>query len=126
MQSNLIKYIIVSMFLLQFGLSGWSKQTETIEISSRKIPILDQLPTKAIHRIFQDTDGYIWYGTFDGLCRYDGYDIKTFRSDTQRPNLLEDNYITYITEDHNKQIWFGTFKGVYILNKETYEIRKVN
>ena len=75
MQSNLIKYIIVSVFLLQFGLSGWSKQTETIEISSRKIPILDQLPTKAIHRIFQDTDGYIWYGTFDGLCRYDGYDI---------------------------------------------------
>ena len=126
MHSNLIKYIIVSVFLLQFGLSGWSKQTETIEISSRKIPILDQLPTKAIHRIFQDTDGYIWYGTFDGLCRYDGYDIKTFRSDTQRPNLLEDNYITYITEDHNKQIWFGTFKGVYILNKETYEIRKVN
>lgn len=125
MNNKHLKYIIF-VLLFHIGPIVLPKQTETIEICTRNIPILDRLPTKAIHRIFQDTDGYIWYGTFDGLCRYDGYDIKTFRSDTQRPNLLEDNYITFITEDHKKQIWFGTFKGVYILNKETCEIRKVN
>ena len=81
------------------------------EISVRPIPMLDKLPVKAIHRIFQDSEGYIWYGTFDGLCRYDGYDIKVYRSDLSNPNLLASNYITYIAEDHEKKIWFGTTNG---------------
>ena len=69
------------------------------EISVRPIPMLDKLPVKAIHRIFQDSEGYIWYGTFDGLCRYDGYDIKVYRSDLSNPNLLASNYITYIADN---------------------------
>ena len=89
------------------------------EISVRPIPMLDKLPVKAIHRIFQDSEGYIWYGTFDGLCRYDGYDIKVYRSDLSNPNLLASNYITYIAEDHEKKIWFGTTNGLYTLDKST-------
>lgn len=39
------------------------------DIVVREIPSLDKLPVNAIHRIFQDSDGYMWYGTFNGLCR---------------------------------------------------------
>ncbi len=95
-------------------------------ITTRIIPSLDKLPVNAIHRIFQDSDGYMWYGTFNGLCRYDGYNIKTFRSDLFHPNLLNDNYITYINEDHQKKIWFGTFKGLYTLDKNNFEIVQVD
>lgn len=73
------------------------------KIAVRPIPLLDKLPVKAIHRIFQDSDGYMWYGTFNGLCRYDGYNIDVFRSDIFTPNLLRDNYITYIVEDHKRR-----------------------
>ena len=45
------------------------------DIVVREIPSLDKLPVNAIHRIFQDSDGYMWYGTFNGLCRNDGYNI---------------------------------------------------
>ena len=38
------------------------------------------------------------------------------------PGLLSDNYITYISEDHDKKIWFGTMKGGYILDKATCRI----
>ncbi|MBS2099583.1 two-component regulator propeller domain-containing protein [Carboxylicivirga linearis] len=96
------------------------------EINLREIPSLDKLPVNAIHRIYQDSDGYMWYGTFNGLCRYDGYNIKTIRSDFKHPNLLADNYITYIIEDHEKHIWFGTLKGAYILDKSTFHITPVN
>ena len=96
------------------------------EITIRNIPSLDKLPVNAIHRIFQDNDGYIWYGTFNGLCRYDGYNILTFRSDFNNPELLKDNYITYIVEDHEKRIWFGTLKGAYILDKATMQITPVD
>lgn len=94
-------------------------------VSLRTIPLLNELPVKAIHRIFQDSEGYMWYGTFDGLCRYDGYSIKVFRSDLFHPGLLASNYITYIVEDHDKKLWFGTLKGAYILDKRTYTISPV-
>lgn len=106
---------------LLFIFSSLSAQKITV----KPIPLLDKLPVKAIHRIFQDSDGYMWYGTFNGLCRYDGYDIDVFRSDMFTPNLLRDNYVTYIAEDHEKKIWFGTLKGLYILDKATYQITPV-
>ena len=87
------------------------------EISVRPIPMLDKLPVKAIHRIFQDSEGYIWYGTFDGLCRYDGYDIKVYRSDLSNPNLLASNYITYIAEDHEKENMVRNHKRVIHLRQ---------
>ena len=82
------------LFLWGLFLIVGSLSAQKIEV--RPIPLLDKLPVKAIHRIFQDSDGYMWYGTFNGLCRYDGYDINVFRSDIFTPNLLRDNYITYI------------------------------
>ena len=91
-------------------------------ITIRDIPSQDKLPVNAIHRIFQDSDGYMWYGTFNGLCRYDGYNIRVFRSDLLHPGMLSNNYITYIAEDHEKKIWFGTREGVYTLDKTTYRI----
>lgn len=111
------------LFLWGLFLIVGSLSAQKIEV--RPIPLLDKLPVRAIHRIFQDSDGYMWYGTFNGLCRYDGYDINVFRSDIFTPNLLRDNYITYIVEDHKKKIWFGTMKGLYILDKATYRITPV-
>lgn len=109
------------LFGLLFIVGSLSAQKITV----KPITLLDKLPVKAIHRIFQDSDGYMWYGTFNGLCRYDGYDICVFRSDMFTPNLLRDNYITYIAEDHEKKIWFGTLKGLYTLDKATYQINPV-
>ena len=121
---KLIKHNYIFSLLL-LGLLLMSDSLLAQRITVRPIPLLDELPVKAIHRIFQDSDGYMWYGTFNGLCRYDGYDIDVFRSDMFTPNLLKDNYITYIAEDHEKKIWFGTLKGLYILDKATYEITSV-
>lgn len=113
--------LFVSLFVAVVT-SLLSAQTITV----RDIPSLDKLPVNAVHRIFQDSEGYMWYGTFNGLCRDDGYSIRTFRSDFYHPGLLSDNYITYINEDHNKKIWFGTMKGAYILDKASSEIVAVN
>lgn len=86
------------------------------------IPAIDQLPSNSILRIFQDKEGFIWFGTLDGLCRYDGYNILVFRSDINNPNLLTNNEITYITEDSKGQLWIGTKKGMNILNKHNYTV----
>lgn len=90
------------------------------------IPMLKKLPVNAIHRIFEDREGYIWYGTVNGLCRDDGYRIRIFRTDFHHPGLIDDNLVECINEDHEGNIWFGTDKGAYILSRTDYRIRRID
>lgn len=115
-------FILTILFLLH-PMAGFPAEQE---IDVREIPSLDKLPVNTIHRIFQDSDGFIWYGTFNGLYRYDGYNIQRFRADFNHPGLISDNYITYITEDSDRNIWFGTTSGAYILNKDNNEITPID
>ena len=94
-------YTIFSLFLGVFS-----------EHNYTDIPTIDQLPVNAIHRVFRDSEGYMWYGTVNGLCRDDGYHVKVFRSDIDTPGLLEDNLVECIAEDKKGNIWFGT-RGIY-------------
>lgn len=106
-----------------FGFLGLSLYMNARNIQIKDIPHLDKLSTNVINTIFQDSEGYIWYGTAEGLCRDDGYNIHTFRSDFKDPDMMPSNVITCLGEDsitHN--IWIGTDKGLYILNKQTYTI----
>lgn len=91
-------------------------------IAVSDISTLGQLPVNAIHRVFQDSEGYMWYGTVDGLCRDDGYRVQVFRADINTPKLLADNSVTCITEDSRGRIWFGADRGAYILDKTDYRI----
>lgn len=91
-------------------------------IKITEIPSVSKLPVSAVHRVFQDSEGYIWYGTVNGLCRDDGYQIKVFRSDFHTPGIINDNIIQCISESDDKKIWFGTDHGAYILDKNGYGI----
>ena len=86
------------------------------------IPSLPQLPVSAIHRIFQDSEGMMWYGTVNGLCRDDGYQVDVIRSDIHTPGLLRNNLVQSITEDVKGRIWFGTDAGAYILDKTDRQV----
>lgn len=114
---------ILFLFLLLYSTWGHA-QFENVTIND--IPAISQLPVSAITCIFQDSEGYMWYGTVDGLCRDDGYSIHVFRSDFRTPKLIDINSVLCICEDKQKNIWFGTQKGIYILNKKTYSIQKIN
>lgn len=96
------------------------------QISIKQMPYTDQLPSNSVQKILQDSEGYLWFGTQDGLCRYDGYRINTYRSDFRNPDILSDNQITCIAEDKHNNLWIGTKKGISILNKSTYSISKVD
>lgn len=96
------------------------------QISIKQMPYTDQLPSNSVQKILQDSEGYLWFGTQDGLCRYDGYRINTYRSDFRNPDILSDNQITCIAEDKCNNLWIGTKKGISILNKSTYLISKVD
>ncbi|MBU2912589.1 hybrid sensor histidine kinase/response regulator transcription factor [Reichenbachiella agariperforans] len=72
-----------------------------------------------VRSIYQDSYGYIWIGTHDGLNRFDGYDFKTFNTDIYGGNSISSNLISDITEDSRGNIWLGTDdNGISMYNRE--------
>ena len=72
--------------------------------------------------IIQDSDGYVWIGTNDGLNRYNGSEIKVFDSNDEDENSIISNYITALAEDKNKNLWVGTDEGLSKINLNNYSI----
>jgi signal transduction histidine kinase/ligand-binding sensor domain-containing protein/DNA-binding NarL/FixJ family response regulator len=74
------------------------------------------LSNNAVTSIFQDHDGFMWFGTFDGLNRYDGYGFKVFRNNFNDSTSLNDNHVRIIADDASHHLWIGTGKGLNIYN----------
>ena len=116
--------IVLPIIILLLTVRINAVPVKAFDMIVRNLPNSEQLPTKELLCIFQDSEGYMWYGTEGGgLCRDDGYTVKVFRSDFKNPGILENNSVTCITEDGEGKIWFGTKRGAYILSKTDYEIR---
>ena len=74
------------------------------------------LSNNAVTSIYQDHNGFMWFGTYDGLNRYDGYTFKIFRNIIGDTTSIGDNHIGRIEGDVNHNLWIGCEKGVYIYN----------
>lgn len=83
------------------------------------------LPNSMVHQVYQDRDGYIWIPTFYGLFRYDGYEVRTFKSNLYTPGLLVNNNVLYVKEDYSHRLWIGTHEGLCVLDKRTGIMRKM-
>src|SRR6266540_5008368 len=69
----------------------------------------DGLSQNAGLDILQDSHGYLWIGTQDGLNRYDGYSFKVFKHDPDDPHSISHNSILKIAEDADGTLWIGTW-----------------
>ncbi len=85
-----------------------------------RINTANGLSNNEITCIFQDRDGFMWFGTADGLNKYDGYTMTVYRSDDARPwTTVPSNQINAITQDEAGNVWVATKSGVAILNRQT-------
>lgn len=66
------------------------------------------LSQSTVKVIFQDSRGFLWFGTADGLNRYDGYEFRRFRHQANDPNSLCGNDIMALAEDGSGNVWVGT------------------
>jgi signal transduction histidine kinase/ligand-binding sensor domain-containing protein/CheY-like chemotaxis protein len=86
-------------------------ETKSQKVNFRHLNINDGLSQNAVFAILQDSKGFIWFGTKDGLNRYDGYSFKVYQHNPFDTTTLSANYITALFEDSQKNIWVGTLNG---------------
>ena len=72
----------------------------------------------------QDANGFMWFGTRDGLNRFDGYSFRVFRNDSEQAKSIGNNWITSLAIDKKGTLWIGTRMGLYQYNEqeESFEL----
>ncbi|MCB8963495.1 MAG: SpoIIE family protein phosphatase [Bacteroidales bacterium] len=81
------------------------------------------LPQTHVNAIIQDSTGFLWIGTQDGLCRYDGYQFVTYTNNPLDSLSICNNYIYSIADDGKGNLWVGTRYGLSRLDKTTGEFK---
>ena len=80
----------------------------------------DGLPQNYVFYFYQDSKGFLWFGTRNGLCRYDGYNFLTFVNEPFDTTSISGNVITSIKEDSKSNLWIGTLNsGLNYYNRKT-------
>ena len=100
-------------FLLTFSLSAYNLR----QLSSR-----EGLSNSAILSICRDSEGFLWFGSVDGLNVYNGVDIHIFKPDVNTPGSPSGNLIEEVKEGEDGIIWINTNHGLDRYNKKTREI----
>jgi signal transduction histidine kinase/ligand-binding sensor domain-containing protein/CheY-like chemotaxis protein/AraC-like DNA-binding protein len=103
--NNRIKYIFTPAFIF---LSAWLNGQDIV---FEHITTGDGLSQSTVNAILQDQHGFMWFGTNDGLDKYDGYTIERFSHEKGDPNSLNKNSILSLYEDKQGFIWIGTYGG---------------
>ena len=92
----------------------------------KHLEVKDGLSNNQVNAIYKDSDGYMWFATASGLNRYDGYDIRVYRSEPGDSTSLPDNFISSIQEDGDGFLWIQTGKGYARYNPATENFSHVD
>jgi ligand-binding sensor domain-containing protein/signal transduction histidine kinase len=106
-----------------------SLNAQAQEVTFDHISVEHGLTSATVNEIYQDRRGFMWFGTADGLCRFDGYDVTSYKHDAADSNSISDNLIWSICEPrYNTEtadgssgvIWIGTYgKGLNKFDRGT-------
>ncbi len=110
-----MKKLPICLFILLYCSIGYTQKDYRIE----SITVADGLSQGFVLSLFEDSRGFIWIGTFNGLNRYDGYQVKRFTLDKTSSRALKSNYIFCIKEDADGLLWLGTDKGLSVMDPYT-------
>ena len=117
--NNSAFYVALSSALLAISLMVNYATAAADNIRFEKLNMDEGLSQQSVEAIFQDSQGYMWFGTQEGLNRYDGISFKSYVPEYNNPRSISSLWINSITEDHDGNLWLGTRNGVSMLNRST-------
>lgn len=107
---SIIKILVICVILI------FSQNLNAQHRSARfqHLTIEDGLAQNMVDCMLQDRHGFLWFGTWNGLCCYDGYTFETFNSEHPSAHALGNNFIYTLLEGPNGNLWIGTQQGLYV------------
>lgn len=115
-------YILLLLVIISSTNFAFAQENEELVLPKLRVDQLsiDQgLSQNTVTAMLQDSEGYLWIGTDDGLNRYNGYDVTIFRHKREDSLSIIDNQVQSIYEDTNHNIWIGTIAGISIFDRKT-------
>ena len=101
------RFLVIVIVLILFNALSKAQN----DVVFHHITVENGLSQSAVTCIFQDKNGFMWFGTQDGLNRYDGYSFKIFKNNPRDRNSITDNFIYSIYEDKSGTLYFETQSG---------------
>jgi signal transduction histidine kinase/ligand-binding sensor domain-containing protein/DNA-binding response OmpR family regulator len=110
--------LLTLFFLLSFYIS-------TAQVPVTYLGINEGLSNNSVRCILKDHKGFMWFGTYDGLNRYDGYTFRVFRNKLNDTISLAHPVVYALGEDRSGNLWVGTRQGLSIYNSLTETFRQL-
>ena len=111
----LSRYFLFIGLLITTGLNNGLCQAPVLKF--KHITDEQGLSNTSVESIFQDNRGFMWFGTLDGLNRYDGYKITVYNNNPKDTNSISDNAIHCIYQDSKNRLWIGTSNGLNLFDR---------
>ncbi|MDU7711211.1 MAG: two-component regulator propeller domain-containing protein [Clostridium butyricum] len=122
MKNTILKISVIFFILNLFTSISVIKAEAYSNIVFKNITIEDGLAQATVECMIQDSRGYMWFGTNDGLSRYNGHEFEVYRNEIGVDNSIVNNYIVCMNEDRDGNLWIGTIDGASKINLSTNEI----
>ncbi len=117
--------VLLSVFSLTLPALLPSTSSAQSGIQFEHVSAEHNLSNDAVYAIMQDRHGFIWIGTEDGLNRFDGYEMITFRNDPADPGSISYNWVRNLHEDDLGRIWVAHNNGLDLLDPETGQFENI-
>src|SRR5664279_2777398 len=115
MQTRLLKFLL--FFILPAVSEYAIGQTYNPYYNFRQLDVQNGLAQDIVYHFLQDSRGYLWLGTRNGITLYDGIRTINFLHNASQKNTIAGNFITGILEDSNHVVWIGNDAGIDRFNQ---------
>ena len=105
------QFLLLIALLFSVATHGYSQSYNFIHYQ-----VENGLSYNSVISSLQDEKGFLWFGTKNGLNRFDGYNFKIFKNDPNHKKSIGNNYIHALCEDKQQNIWVGTLRGLFKYN----------
>ncbi|TXD53530.1 two-component regulator propeller domain-containing protein [Polaribacter sp. IC063] len=123
---NILFFLCFTLVVIAANSQDFSSKNQLLKF--KQFSLTEGLSQSSVLCILQDSKGFMWFGTRDGLNKYDGHTFKTYRYNYKDKNSISNSFKRSLVEDKNGEIWIGTNNGLnkYVTHEDNFERFKHN
>ena len=119
-------WALLIIFLFPLSILIGQAGTMSPTFSFESLTTVEGLPNNSTNAVVQDSMGFLWVATWEGLARYDGYEVRPYRTDPGDSTTLNNNRIECLLVDKSGILWVGTWDGINRYHSDNDSFERIN